>query len=78
MGKNEISQHIDLRGVSCPLNYVKTKLGLDQLKSGEVLEIFLNSGEAIVDVPRSVKDDGNKILKVEKIEGYYKVLVKKG
>ncbi|MFA4906249.1 MAG: sulfurtransferase TusA family protein [Candidatus Margulisiibacteriota bacterium] len=70
---------LDLTGVPCPLNFVKTKLKLEELKSGELLEVVLDDGEAIVNVPRSVKDEGNKILKVEKLkEGNYSCLILKG
>ncbi len=70
-------QNIDLRGVSCPLNYVKTKLKLEEMELGKVLEILLDDGEPIVNVPRSAKEDGHKILGIEQIDGYFKVLVRK-
>lgn len=72
-----VDQNIDLRGVSCPLNYVKTKLRLEEMKIGEVLEVLLDDGESIVNVPRSVKEDGHKVLEIEQVEGYFKVLVRK-
>ncbi|MFH1347507.1 MAG: sulfurtransferase TusA family protein [Candidatus Margulisiibacteriota bacterium] len=74
----EIDRKADLRGVSCPLNYVKTKLQLEELEAGQVLAILLDDGEPIVNVPRSAKEDGNQILEVNKIEDYYQVLIKKG
>ncbi len=74
----KIDQNIDLRGVSCPLNYVKTKLKLEELEIGQVLEVFLDDGESIVNVPRSAKEDGHKILGIEQIEGHFKVLIRKG
>ena len=69
-------ESMDLRGVSCPLNYVRTKLKLEELEPGQVLEIYLDDGEAILNVPRSAKEDGHTILKVEKEKDYYKVLIK--
>ncbi|MFH1684255.1 MAG: sulfurtransferase TusA family protein [Candidatus Margulisiibacteriota bacterium] len=73
-----IDRKADLRGISCPLNFVKTKLQLEELETGQVLAILLDDGEPIVNVPRSAKDDGNQILEVNKIEDYYQVLIKKG
>lgn len=78
MEELKIDESIDLRGVSCPLNYVKTKLKLEEMEVGQVLEVLLDDGESIVNVPRSVKEDGHKILEIETIEGYFKVLVRKG
>ena len=69
--------NIDLRGVLCPINFVKTKLKLEMMDSGQVLEIILDDGEPIRSVPRSVKEEGHKIIKVENMEGAYRLLIKK-
>ena len=68
---------IDLRGVLCPINFVKTKLKLEMRDSGQILEVLLDDGEPIRSVPRSVKEEGHKIIKVENIEGAYRLLIKK-
>lgn len=70
---------IDLRGVRCPLNYVKTKLKLEELETGQELTVLLDDGEPIVNVPRSAKEDGNKILEVKRLEeGGYSCRILKG
>ena len=46
---------LDLRGVICPYNFVKTKLKLDTMQPGQVLEIFLDDGEPIRNVRRALK-----------------------
>ena len=66
---------IDLRGVECPLNFVKTKIQLDKMQIGQVLEIWIDSGEAIESVPKSVIDEGHEILLQEEIENYYKLFI---
>ena len=68
---------IDLRGVLCPINFVKTKLKLEMMDSGQVLEVILDDGEPIRSVPRSIKEEGHKIIKVESIENVYRLLIKK-
>ncbi len=77
MGGVNIDKIIDLRGLSCPLNYVKAKLKLEEMEVGQVLAIFLDDGEPILSVPRSIKEDGHKILEIKQVEDYFKVLVKK-
>jgi sulfite reductase (ferredoxin) len=67
----------DLRGTACPLNYVKAKLKLEGLKTGDVLELHLDEGEAMDNVPKSLKNDGQEILKAEVSDGFFKVIVKK-
>jgi sulfite reductase (ferredoxin) len=68
----------DLRGVACPMNFVKTKVELSKIASGEVLKIFLDDGEPIDNVPRSVLGEGHKIIEQEKTGEYWIVVIEKG
>jgi sulfite reductase (ferredoxin) len=67
----------DFRGVACPMNFVKTKMALSQLTSGQVLEITLDDGAPIDNVPKSVAEEGHAVLSSEKINDYWRVLIKK-
>ena len=67
----------DLRGVACPMNFVKTKMELSRIKSGEILVVFLDNGEPIENVPGSVRSEGHEILKEDKIENYWSITIKK-
>jgi sulfite reductase (ferredoxin) len=70
----------DLRGVACPLNYVKTKLKLEMMDAGEQLEVWLDAGEPIKNVPMSLRNDGHKVLAEEPLEpaaAHFRVLVEK-
>jgi tRNA 2-thiouridine synthesizing protein A len=75
----QVDDLLDLRGVLCPINFVKTKLKLDEMESGRSLEVWLDQGDPIANVPRSVKDEGHQILKVDKQQdGYYRMVIRKG
>lgn len=52
---------LDLRGVACPMNFVKTRLKLDKMATGELLEVLLDSGEPIESVSSSVLSEGHLI-----------------
>ena len=67
----------DFRGVMCPMNFVKTKIALTPMQSGQILEILLDDGAPIENVPGSVKNEGHTILSTKKVENYWKVLIKK-
>jgi sulfite reductase (ferredoxin) len=70
----------DLRGVACPLNYVKTKLKLEMMDAGEQLEVWLDAGEPIKNVPMSLKNDGHIVHLQEALEpeaAHYRILVEK-
>ena len=69
----------DFRGVGCPMNFVKAKLALEPLPMGSLMEILLDDGAPIENVPRSLKLEGHEILEQEQQEaGYWKIRVKKG
>ena len=74
----ESDETLDLRGLLCPNNFVQTKLKLEEMDVGRVLEVVLDDGEAMRDIPRSVKEDGNRIVGVEKLaDSSYKLLIRK-
>jgi len=63
---------IDLRGVSCPTNFVKAKLALEDVETGDILQILLDDGEPVKNVPRSLKAEGHKLLGLKQAEeGHY-------
>ncbi|MFH1283822.1 MAG: sulfurtransferase TusA family protein [bacterium] len=68
---------IDLHGVVCPMNYVKAKAALENIQSGEIIEFILDEGEAILNVPRSLKEEGHVILKVIPAGEQFRVMVMK-
>ncbi len=79
-GNGDAAPVYDLRGVMCPLNYVKTKLKLEMMDAGERLEVWLDSGDPIKNVPMSLRNDGHKVLSELPLDAdahHYKVLVEK-
>ena len=69
---------LNLQGVKCPFNYVKTKLHLEEMKIGELLESIVDEGEPSEHVPKSLKEDGQTILDMYKDdEGFVHILVEK-
>ena len=70
-------EELDLRGVICPYNFVKTKLKLETMLPGQVLSVLLDEGDPIKNVPRSVSDDGHTVLSQERIDQSYRVRIRK-
>jgi TusA-related sulfurtransferase len=52
---------IDLRGTPCPINFVRTKLRLEQMSPGAVLEVWLDPGEPVEQVPDSLTMAGYRV-----------------
>lgn len=67
-------QQIDLRGVSCPTNFVKAKLALEDLENGTQVCILLDDGEPVKNVPRSLKADGHRLIGLKQADGGHYVL----
>ena len=68
---------LDLRGVICPYNFVKTKLKLETMAGGEVLSVLLDEGDPIRNVPQSVQLEGHTVLKQERLDRVYRVLIRR-
>lgn len=74
-----IDRHLNLSGVLCPVNFVKVKLTLEEMNDDQILEVILDDGEPIQNVPRSIKEEGHKIIKAERLsDGCFRLIIKKG
>lgn len=73
-----MAEPVDLRGVSCPSNYVHVRLALEAIEEGDEIEVLLDAGEPVSNVPRSLKDDGDKVLALDVEGDYYRMRVQKG
>ena len=72
-------EFIDITDVTCPITFVKTKVALEDMTEGQVLEVRLNEGEPVQNVPRSLKDEGHKVLELNaNDDGTYTLFVEKG
>ena len=67
--------HLDLRGTPCPVNFVRTKLRLEQMTPGSVLEVWLDPGEPIEQVPDSLKMEGYQLQSIDEHQGFFSLLV---
>jgi sulfite reductase (ferredoxin) len=59
------------------MNFVKTKIELATLKSGDLLNILLDNGAPIENVPGSVIAEGHKIVEQKQIEDHWSVTIQK-
>jgi len=73
-----IADTVDITDVVCPVTFVKAKVALEELDDGQILSIRLNDGEPVQNVPRSIKDEGHKVLKlIDNADGTYNLIVRK-
>ena len=78
MAEIEFDEQVDITDKVCPMTFVKAKVTIDELEDGEVLAIRMNDGEPVQNVPRSIKEEGHQILKLQDNEdGTYTLYVRK-
>lgn len=74
----KVDETVDITDVVCPVTFVKTKVALEEMDDGQILSVHMNDGEPVQNVPRSVKEEGHKILKlIDNEDGTYDLIVKK-
>jgi len=77
MTEHKIDSRIDITKEICPMTFVKTKLKLETMSIGEVLEVTLREGEPLINVPKSVEQDGHKILDLHQEGDIYKLVIER-
>lgn len=69
-------QKLDIRGKVCPMTFVYTKLTLEEMNSGEILEVILDFPAAVKNVPASCKRQNiGEVLDVKNIDNEKKVWI---
>jgi len=63
----KIDKTVDIKGEHCPFTFVRSKLALETMKAGEILEIITDHEPATQNVPRSMENEGHKLLDLQKI-----------
>lgn len=68
---------LDLRGTPCPINFVRTKLRLEQMPPDSLLEVWLDPGEPIEQVPDSLVMDGYSVEQIEDRSDFFALKVRR-
>ncbi|MGQ4645764.1 sulfurtransferase TusA family protein [Lyngbya aestuarii] len=68
---------LDLRGTPCPINFVRTKLRLEQMTPGTLLEVWLDPGEPVEQVPDSLVMEGYLIEALQECDNYFVLQVRR-
>ena len=78
MADFNVDETIDITDVTCPITFVKTKVALEEMDDGQILQVHIADGEPIENVPRSIKEEGHVILKIDDNgDGTFELYIKK-
>ncbi len=71
-------RNLDLSGEVCPYTFVKSKLMMEQMNVGEVLDVIVDYPPAATNIPRSMEREGQEVLEVIQINSnQWKVVLRK-
>ncbi|MEI8243149.1 MAG: sulfurtransferase TusA family protein [bacterium] len=68
---------VDLRGVACPMNFVKAKLKLEMLDPGATLGVLLDDGAPVQNVPASFRNEGQEVVSLTASGNHWRVVIRK-
>ena len=78
MSEIQYDELVDITDVICPITFVKAKVAIEELDEGQILAVRMNDGEPVQNVPRSMKEEGHKVLRLlENEDGTYTLYVRK-
>ena len=71
-------RELDLKGEVCPYTFVKTKLALEDMDSGQTLRVLLDYPGSVESVPRSARNEGHRVVEVSQVDATnWQVLIRK-
>jgi TusA-related sulfurtransferase len=70
---------IDITAETCPMTFVRTRLALDAIETGQILLVRLKGADPLANVPRAAADQGHEPLELEEqADGAWLLTIKKG
>ena len=57
-----IDARLDITPFMCPMTYVRTRLAIERIEPGQLLDVVMRRGEPSTNVPRSLLEEGHQIL----------------
>ncbi|MBL8025962.1 MAG: sulfurtransferase TusA family protein [Fibrobacteres bacterium] len=68
---------LDITRDHCPMTFVKVKLELSKLASGDILEVVLTGKEPLTNVPRSAAEEGHEIISISDESERHRIKIRK-
>ncbi|WJE15620.1 sulfurtransferase TusA family protein [Halobacillus sp. ACCC02827] len=72
-----VTKVLDAKGLACPMPIVKTKKAMNDIESGEILEIHATDKGAESDLTAWAKSGGHTLLDHQENEGVFKFWIQK-
>jgi tRNA 2-thiouridine synthesizing protein A len=73
-----VTQTLDASGLACPMPVVRTRQAIDQLATGDVLEVISTDRGSLRDLPAWAESTGHRLIDTSEADGRYTFLIEKG
>jgi len=73
----DIAQSLDARGLNCPLPILRTRKAINQLASGQLLEITATDPGSLKDMASFCTQTGNRLLSSKEAVNCFVFLIEK-
>lgn len=74
----KVNEFLDAKGLACPMPLVKTRKAMNDLETGQLLEIHATDKGAKADLAAWSKSGGHELLETTEENGVLKLWIKKG
>lgn len=75
----KVMKTIDCKGENCPTPYIKSKRAMAKMATGEILKVIIDQQCPLVNLPKSLSEDGHTILDCKQVNDTdWEIIVKKG
>jgi tRNA 2-thiouridine synthesizing protein A len=73
----EITQHVDARGLSCPMPIVKTAQAVKTVPSGALIEVLATDPGSVKDFAAWSRTTGNELIEQTSDGGVYRFVLRR-
>jgi TusA-related sulfurtransferase len=73
----EVSQHVDARGLSCPMPIVKTAQAIKLVASGELIEVLATDAGSVKDFAAWSRTTGHELVEQSVDGGIYRFVLRR-
>lgn len=75
--KNGYAQHLDVKGLNCPLPVLKAKVALNKMQPGEILHVEATDPHATIDFEAYCARTGHDIIRISETGGVIEFLIRR-
>jgi TusA-related sulfurtransferase len=73
-----VTRDLDIRGVLCPITWVRVRVALDQMGGGDTLRVLVDHRPAVPDIQKNADELGHDVLAAEdRGAGVWEILIRK-